>query len=161
VSLLGILYRSGEKLKYRKANIDDIDKLVNLRKKQLVDEGIEPNIDIDTELYVFFKNKLSDGTLIQWLVEDNEEIIACGAVIFYEFPPSYTNKTGKKAYIANMYTEEYYRGQGIATNLLTKLVDEAKNSGIKKIWLVASKLGRPVYKKFGFQETEEFLELNF
>jgi ribosomal protein S18 acetylase RimI-like enzyme len=155
------IYRSGEKLKFRKANTDDIDKLVDLRKKQLVEEGIEPNIDIDTELYVFFKNKLSEGTLIQWLVEDNEEIIACGAVIFYEFPPSYTNKTGKKAYITNMYTKENYRGQGIATNLLTKLVDEAKNSGITKIWLGASKLGKPVYKKFGFQETDEWLELNF
>ncbi|MDR7002412.1 GNAT family N-acetyltransferase [Neobacillus niacini] len=146
---------------YRKANIDDIEKLVELRKNQLVDEGIEPNIDIDTDLSVFFKNKLSDGTLIQWLVEDNEEIIACGAVIFYEFPPSYTNKTGKKAYFANMYTNKNYRGQGIATKLLTKLVDEVKNSGISKIWLGASKMGRPVYKKFGFIETDEFLELNF
>nr|WP_250211792.1 hypothetical protein [Peribacillus simplex] len=51
-------------MKYRKANIDDIDKLVELRKKQLVDEGIEPNIDIGRELYAFFKNKLSEGTLI-------------------------------------------------------------------------------------------------
>jgi ribosomal protein S18 acetylase RimI-like enzyme len=148
-------------LKYRKANMNDIDKLIGLRKKQLVDEGIEPNIDIDAELEVFFKNKLSDGSLNQWLVEDNEEIIACGAIIFYEFPPTYTNKSGKKAYITNMYTKENYRGQGIATHLLTRIVDEAKNSGIKKIWLGASKLGRPVYKKFGFKETDEWLELNF
>ncbi|OIK12995.1 GNAT family N-acetyltransferase [Bacillus sp. MUM 116] len=148
-------------LKYRKANLDDLYKLIDLRKKQLVDEGIEPNIDIDTELNDFFINKLSDGSLIQWLVEDNEEIIAGGAVIFYEFPPTYTNKSGKKAYITNMYTKENYRGQGIATNLLTKLVDETKNAGITKIWLGASKLGRPVYKKFGFKETDEWLELNF
>jgi ribosomal protein S18 acetylase RimI-like enzyme len=146
---------------YRKANMEDIDILVVLRKKQLVDEGIAPTIEIDTELYAFFQNKLSDGTLIQWLVEDQEEIIACGAVIFYEFPPTYTNKTGKKAYVTNMYTEENYRGQGIATNLLTKLVEEVKHAGVKKIWLGASKLGRPVYKKFGFQETDEWLELNF
>ncbi|UOB81990.1 GNAT family N-acetyltransferase (plasmid) [Bacillus sp. ZJS3] len=147
-------------MKYRKANIDDINKLVELRKKQLFDEGIEPNINIDTELSVFFKNKLSDGTLIQWLVEDDEEIIACGAVIFYEFPPSYTNRTGKKAYIANMYTNENYREQGIATMLLTKLVNEVKISGVSKIWLEASKMGRLVYKKFGFIETDEYLELN-
>ncbi len=44
-------------MKYRKANINDIDKLVVLRKKQLVDEGIDPAIDIDTELHAFFKNK--------------------------------------------------------------------------------------------------------
>lgn len=148
-------------LKYRKAIIDDIVKLIDLRKRQLVDEGIEPNIDIDRELNLFFHNKLSDGSLIQWLAEDNEEIIATGAIIFYEFPPTYTNKSGKKAYITNMFTKENYRGQGIATKLLTKLVDEAKDSGISKIWLGASKLGRPVYKKFGFVETDEWLELNF
>jgi ribosomal protein S18 acetylase RimI-like enzyme len=150
-------------LKYRKANIDDIDTLISLRKKQLVDEGIEPtiDIDIDRQLYDFFQKKLSDGSLIQWLVEDKEEIIACGAIVIYEFPPSFTNKTGKKAYVTNMYTKETYRGQGIATTLLTKLVDEVKEAGITKIWLGASKLGRPVYKKFGFQETDEWLELNF
>lgn len=147
-------------LKYRKAKIDDISELIDLRKKQLVDEGIESSIDIDNELSIFFNNKLREGSLIQWVVEEKEEIIACGAVIFYEFPPTYTNKSGKKAYITNMYTQANYRGQGIATSLLTKLVEETKNAGISKIWLGASKLGRPVYKKFGFKETDEWLELN-
>ena len=127
---------------------------------QLIDEGIKPDEDIDRELSIFFKSKLTDGTLIQWLVEDHEEIIACGAVLFYDFPPSYTNKTGKKAYISNMYTTESYRGQGIAKKLLTKLVEEAKMSGVSKLWLVASEMGKPVYKKFGFMETDDYLELN-
>ncbi|RXZ78550.1 N-acetyltransferase [Paenibacillaceae bacterium] len=115
---------------------------------------------IDAELHDFFTNKLNDASLTQWLVEDNEEIIACGAIIFYEFPPTYTNKSGKKAYITNMYTKENFRGQGIATSLLTKLVDEAKAADISKLWLGASKLGRPVYKSYGFTETDEWLELN-
>ncbi|MCM3163199.1 GNAT family N-acetyltransferase [Metabacillus litoralis] len=147
-------------MNYRRANLNDIELMVELRKKQLVDEGIEPNINIDKELSVFFRDKLSEGRLIQWLVEDDEEVIACGAVIFYDFPPSYTNKTGKKGYIANMYTKENYRGQGIAKNLLSKLVEDVKLSGISKIWLGASEMGRPVYKKFGFKETDEYLELN-
>ncbi|MBI0580062.1 GNAT family N-acetyltransferase [Neobacillus cucumis] len=124
--------------------------LLKQKNSKLVSFIITNFIDIDRELC----------TLIQWLVGDNEEIIACGAVLFYEFPPSYTNKTGKKAYIVNMYTNQNYRGQGIATKLLTKLVDEVKSSGISKIWLGASKMGRPVYKKFGFRERDEFLELN-
>ncbi|EEM13613.1 MULTISPECIES: GNAT family N-acetyltransferase [Bacillus] len=147
-------------MKFRKATINEIDKLIYLRKKQLVDEGIEPNQNIDTELKEFFTNKMNDGSLIEWIVEDNEEMIATGAIIFYEFPPTYTNKSGKKAYITNMYTKENYRGKGIATKLLTKLVAEAKTAGITKIWLGASKLGRPVYKRFGFKETDEWLELN-
>ncbi|MBQ4870334.1 GNAT family N-acetyltransferase [Priestia megaterium] len=147
-------------MKFRKATVNEIDQLIYLRKKQLVDEGIEPNQEIDTELKEFFTNKMSDGSLVEWVVEDNDKIIATGAIIFYEFPPTYTNKSGKKAYITNMYTKESYRGQGIATKLLTKLVAEAKTAGIIKIWLGASKLGRPVYKKFGFKETDEWLELD-
>lgn len=132
-----------------------MDQLIHLRKKQLVDEGYEPNQDIDRELHDFFHNKMSDGSLIEWIVEDHGEIIATGAIIFYEFPPSYTNKSGKKAYITNMYTKENYRGQGIATKLLTKLVEEARIAGVSKIWLGASILGKPVYQKFGFQETKD------
>lgn len=147
-------------MNYRKASLDDVDQLIALRKRQLVDEGIEPTIDINEELREFFHHKLSDGTLVQWLVEDEKEIIACGAIIFYDFPPSYTNKSGKKGYICNMYTNENYRGQGIATQLLHELVDEAKQLGITKIWLGASKLGMPVYKKFGFKESDDWLELN-
>ncbi|MGK3723205.1 GNAT family N-acetyltransferase [Priestia megaterium] len=147
-------------MKFRKATANETDQLIYLRKKQLVDEGIEPNQEIDTELKEFFTNKMSDGSLVEWIVEDNDEIIATGAIVFYEFPPTYTNKSGKKAYITNMYTKESYRGQGIATKLLTKLVAEAKTAGIIKIWLGASKLGRPVYKKFGFKEADEWLELD-
>ena len=147
-------------LEYRKASIHDINMLVELRKKQLADEGMDQNIDIDSELFLFFKNKLDDGSLIQWLAEDKGKVIACGAVIIYDFPPSYVNKTGKRAYIANMYTNKQYRGQGIATKLLTRLVEEVKASGISKIWLGASEMGRPVYKKFGFRETDEYLELD-
>ncbi len=147
-------------LNYRKATLGDMNELIELRKRQLVDEGIKPSIEIDEELNNFFVNKLSDGSLIQWLVEENEEIIACGAVILYEFPPTYTNKSGKKAYITNMYTKENYRGQGIATSILKRLVAEVETLGVSKIWLGASKMGRPVYKKFGFQETDEWLELN-
>jgi GNAT superfamily N-acetyltransferase len=147
-------------LNYRKASMDEIHQLIELRKKQLIDEGIEPYQNIDAELLSFFNHKMSDGSLIEWIVEDNEEIIATGAVMFYDFPPSYSNKSGKKAYITNMYTREDYRGQGIATRMLSILVDEARTAGISKIWLGASKLGRPVYKKFGFQDTDEWLELN-
>jgi len=148
-------------MKYRKATVDDINLLVEMRKIQLFDEGIKADKDIDNELKTFFQKKLAEGTLIQWVVEVEEqnEIIATGAIVIYDFPPSYTNKSGKKAYVTNMYTKNDYRGKGIATSLLTKLVDEAKNLNITKMWLGASKLGRPVYKKFGFKETDEWMEL--
>ena len=144
---------------YRKATIEDINLLIDLRKKQLVDEGINPDNDIDEELRDFFQNAFLSGSIIQFLAVNQGEVIASGAIVIYSFPPSYTNKSGKKAYVTNMYTRKDNRGKGIGTNILSKLVEEAKSLGISKMWLGASVLGRPVYKKFGFQETDEWMEL--
>ncbi|WP_312094121.1 GNAT family N-acetyltransferase [Niallia sp.] len=146
-------------MNYRKATVADVNLLMEWRKTQLVDEGIKADKDIDIELEAFFRKKLAAGSLIQLVVEEQNEIIATGAIVIYDFPPSYTNKSGKKAYVTNMYTKNDYRGKGIASSLLMKLVEEAQNLGITKMWLGASKLGRPVYKKFGFTETDEWMEL--
>lgn len=147
-------------MKIRKATVNDIDMLVALRKIQLVDEGQIPRINIDKELTGFFQKKMTDGTLTQWIVENEEEIMATGAVIFYDFPPSFTNKTGKRAYIANMYTKKSYRGQGIATNLLKMMIKDIKETGVTSIFLIASEMGRPVYKKIGFKDATEFLKFD-
>lgn len=63
-----------------------------------------------------------------------------------------------KGYVTNMYTAPEHRRRGIATLLLGKLVKEAKSRNVEKLWLHASKMGRPVYLKYGFQETDELLE---
>ncbi|MDU1909611.1 GNAT family N-acetyltransferase [Fusobacterium sp.] len=146
-------------MEFRRATLEDIELLIDLRKKQLIDEGIRITQNIDYELDGFFRNFLGNNTMIEWLVESNSIVIASAAVIFYDFPPTYTNISGKKAYITNMYTSPEYRGKGIATSLLNRLVKDIQQAGIEKVWLGASKLGRPVYKKFGFKETDEWLEI--
>lgn len=147
-------------MNYRLATIEDIDQLVLLRKKQLIDEGILPDIEIDEELYQFFRNRFADRSLVEWLGVDQAETVATAAIVFYEFPPTYTNRSGIKGYITNMYTNPRYRKQGIATHMLDLLVEEAKTREVEKLWLGASKLGRPVYLKYGFSGTHEWLELN-
>ena len=58
-----------------------------------------------------------------------------------------------------MYTAPDYRGRGIATTLLNKLLDVAKQRGVHQIWLHASHLGKPVYERVGFVEANEYMEL--
>lgn len=147
-------------MNYRKAELGDIPALMELRKKQLIDEGISPDQDIDGELFSFFTDKMKDGSLVEWVAQEDEKIVATAAVIFYAFPPSYTNKKGVKGYITNMYTNPDFRGRGIAGLLLDRLVKEAASRDVKTLWLSASKMGRPVYLKYGFKETGEWMELD-
>ena len=145
---------------YRIATVNDIDALVKLRKAQLVDEGIVPNQDIDNELINFFEKKLNDNSLIEWLRVKDNNIIVTASIIFYDFPPTYTNKIGVKGYITNMYTKPEYRNRGIATLLLNKLMEEAKNRKVEKLCLIASKMGKSVYLKCEFSESNDWLEFN-
>ena len=143
---------------FRKATINDIVQISELRKKQLQDEGQKSSINMDEELHQFFKDKMSSGDLIEWIAEDSNGIIATSAIIFMDFPPSFTNPTGKRGYIANMYTSDKYRGQGIAGRLLEYLEKEAQARGVEMLFLHASEMGRRAYVKSGFSETDTFME---
>ena len=145
----------------RKATIDDLNIIVKLRKQQLIDEGSNPIIDIDHDLETFFTNVITDESLYQLLAVENEEVIATGAIIYYPFPPSYINQSGERAYVTNIYTHPNFRGRGIAQQNISLLIKDAEARDIKKIFLAASPLGKPVYKKLGFEEAPEWMEINY
>lgn len=147
-------------MEYRIGTMDDIETMCVLRKRQLMDEGLSPDVDIDAELSEFFEKKLRSGEMVEWLLEEKGEVIATGAIVFYELPPSFSNKSGVKGYITNMYTKPQFRGRGIATSMLSRLAKEAKRRGVKKLWLGASKMGKPVYEKFGFREASGWLVMD-
>lgn len=137
---------------FRLATKEDLLDLCEIRKKQLVHEGIEPCVSIDQQLQDFFTKFLDNHQIYEILAFDQGKIIATGAVCFYDYPPTYTNQSGKIAYITNMFTEPHYRKQGIATQILHMLEEEVKRRHVEIMRLGASQLGRPVYEKFGFQQ---------
>ena len=145
---------------FRLGTKEDIPLMCQLRKKQLVDEGIGPCIDIDDELLRFFEDKIGDNSLVEWLIEEDGEVVATAAIQFVELPPTFTNRTGVRGYVTNMYTAPAYRKKGYATMLLGKLMDESRKRGVFRIWLGASVYGRPVYKRFGFVDADTHMELN-
>ena len=143
----------------RKAATHEVPILSRLRQSQLIDEGQAPNCNIDDEVESFLRRRIEDGSLIEWVAEDNGRIVATSAIVFYDFPPSFENPHGMRGYITNMYTAPDYRGRGLAPILLDKLVDEAKARDVHIIFLAASELGKPVYRKYGFSEAPEWMEL--
>ena len=142
---------------FRKAEISDIEHLAGIRKLQLQNEGQKPDINIDQELRRFFEEKMKTGELVEWVAEEGE-IIATAAILFMDFPPAFNNPTGKKGYITNMYTADAYRRQGIATQLMQKLEQEAKKRGVTKLILHASEMGRKAYAKCGYEELDVYMK---
>ena len=143
----------------RKAELKDAALLSETRKLQLIDEGIAPDCDIDAELDVFFKKWLVSENFLQLIAEEDGKLLSTAAVIYYDLPPSFTNKIGVRGYITNVYTAPEHRRKGLSKMLLTELLKDAETRGIKKLWLGASKDGRPLYEKLGFIQQESYMEL--
>lgn len=142
---------------FRQATIEDIPELVKCRIRQLIDEGQEPDKDIRTVNTEYFREYMESGQMEEWVCEEKGSIIATGAIIYFRFPPSFTNRGGLKGYITNIYTDPEYRGQGVATQMLSILEDRMREQGVCRIWLEASKWGKPVYEKYGFKENDTIL----
>lgn len=74
-------------MNYRIATKKDISIMCQIRKQQLIDEGIDsdPNISIDEEWYRYFEETLSEGSLVEWLLEKDGMVIATAAIVLLNF----------------------------------------------------------------------------
>ena len=143
----------------RKAEARDIPQLVALRKRQLLDEGMEPDGDLADALRDYFAAGLADGSYVCWVAEAGGEIVATGGVCLYTLPPTDRNPTGRTAYIVCMYTQPDYRRRGLATRLLGRVLDEARARGCAVARLHASAQGRALYESLGFTASTGYMAL--
>ena len=141
----------------RPANENDIPILVELRKRQLMDEG--EGVPSDRHLAHYFTASMAEGSFAAWVMEEEGEIIATGGVCFYALPPTYRNPTGRTAYVTNMYTKNEYRRRGIAAELLGLAIAEAKARGCGVVRLHASEEGRSIYQRAGFVDSGGYMAM--
>ncbi|MFX0094956.1 MAG: GNAT family N-acetyltransferase [Candidatus Hodarchaeota archaeon] len=139
----------------RRAKKTDVDELVALRMELLREIG---NISKDCKVNVlkksirqFFIQKLPKEEFIAWIAEVDEGIIGTSGLIFCEKPPLANNVSGFEGYIMNMYTVPEWRGKGVASTLLQKLMSYLKTRKIQVIRLHAEEAGKAIYKKAGFE----------
>ena len=151
-------------IKYRKANINDVNILSKLRSDLLM-EAKDVNSEterskVEIAIKQYFETALANDSFVAWLALDGDNIIATSGLSFSVVPPSFKCLDGKVAYIMNMFTLPNYRKQGIAMELLKKIVDEAKNRGYARITLHTTEMGRTLYEKYGFKDSHGYMIFN-
>ena len=90
----------------------------------------------------FLNNETKNGW---YLCLDGERIIAGMGVIDNDFH----DRKDLSPNVCAVYTEEDYRGQGIAGALLNLVVDDMKKRGVSPIYLVTDHIG--FYEKYGWE----------
>lgn len=147
-------------LEYRRATIDDIERLVELRIAQLREEGAEESVDLRPALREYYARHFSDGTFVSWVACDSgDSIVGTGGISLVEKPPYFGCPTGRIALLSSVYTLPSWRRRGIATELLRRVTDEARDLGCGAVHVTGSDAGVLLYRSFGFTHNANFMQL--
>lgn len=77
---------------------------------------------------------------------------------FVEKPPYFACPSGKIALLSSMFTDPDYRRKGIAKELLSRVIKEAKDYGCGTVQITASDMGVKLYTDFGFVHNQNFMQ---
>lgn len=143
---------------YRKITDKDIDIFIEMRINQLREEGAKEDIDLVPALRDYYQHHISDGTFISWIALDNEKIIGTSGISIVEKPPYFGCPSGKIGLLSSMFTDKAYRRKGIAKQLLSRVVNEAREQGCGTVQITASDMGVLLYSDFGFTKNNNFMQ---
>ena len=143
---------------YKKLTEKDLDTFIEMRINQLREEGAKEDIDLRPALKDYYTRHMSDGTFLSWLAVDNDKIIGTSGMSIVEKPPYFGCPSGRIGLLSSMFTDKNYRRQGIAKELLSRVVNEAKECGCGTVQITASDMGVLLYTDFGFTKNNNFMQ---
>lgn len=98
---------------------------------------------------------------MSWLAMDGDTIIGTSGMSFVERPPVFSCPSGRIGILSSMFTANQYRRKGIAKELLSRVVQEAKEYGCGAVQITASDMGVLLYSDFGFKKNGNFMQYTF
>lgn len=145
-------------ISYRKMTKNDLETFIRMRIAQLREEGATEELDLVPALRDYYHWHMADGTFVSWLALDGERIVGTSGMSFVEKPPYFSCPTGRIGLLSSMYTDPAYRRQGIAKELLKRVVEEARAYDCGSVQITASDMGVLLYADFGFVKNGNFMQ---
>lgn len=143
---------------YKRLTEKELNTFIEMRIDQLREEGAKEEIDLAPALKQYYMRHMADGTFVSWLAFDGNKIIGTSGMSFVEKPPYFGCPSGKIGLLSSMFTNPDYRRKGIAKELLSHVVNEAREYGCGTIQITASDMGVKLYTDFGFVHNENFMQ---
>jgi GNAT superfamily N-acetyltransferase len=153
-------FYTGRMFETRLATVADAALIAEQRCRMFVDAGQAEGVALDkvkANFEAWVRPRLQDGSYVGWLVQEGERVVAGAGMWLMEFPPHWMDAMPLRAYLLNFYVELEFRGNGLAYSLLRTTVEEARRRGIKVVSLHASKFGKPLYERNGFELSSEMI----
>ncbi len=147
--------------------IKDIDLLLKLRMEVLftVFEDESKNLteadweEIRNQNRRYYESQLERNGHKACVAYLDGALAGCGGICLYDEMPSPDNRSGKCAYLMNIYVRDEYRRRGLARNICNYLIENAKEYGAEKIYLESSDMAVPFYESIGFKDMNGYMKL--
>lgn len=149
---------------YKKLTEAELDTFIRMRILQLTEEymtegkTVPEGVDLEPALKDFYHRHMADGTFVSWIAMDGDKIIGTSGMSFVEKPPYFGCPSGRIGLLSSMFTDPEYRRQGIAKELLSRVVEEARKYGCGVVQITASDMGVLLYTDFGFVKNGNFMQ---
>ena len=145
-------------IEYQRLTEKELDNFIDKRIHQLREEGAKEEIDLVPALKDYYQRHMAEGTFVSWIALDGNTMIGTSGMSFVEKPPYFGCPSGKIGLLSSMYTDPDYRRKGIAKELLSRVIKDAKEYGCGTIQITASEMGVKLYTDFGFVHNENFMQ---
>ena len=143
---------------YQKLTDDKIDTFIQMRINQLLEEGATRDVDLAPSLKDYYTRHMADGTFVSWIAMDGDRIVGTSGMSFVEKPPYFGCPSGRIGLLSSMFTHPDYRRKGIAKELLSRVIEEARTYGCGTVQITASDMGVLLYSDFGFVKNKNFMQ---
>ena len=120
--------------------------------------GQEPDDRLLAANRHYYTRHIADVSHLAFVAAVGGEDTGCGAICLTDELPSPDNPSGRCAYLMNIYVREAFRRQGVAHQIVSCLIDEAKKRGCGKIYLETTTDGKPLYSSLGFRDMPDMMK---
>ncbi len=147
----------------RSANDSDAPALAKLRyalRSSMGGAVTEPEDEFLQRCAEWMKEHLKAGSLWQcWVAERDEDLIGCLWLQMVEKIPNPRSEPEHHAYITNFFIQEFARGKGIGSRLLSTAIAWCEAGDVHAVILWPTERSRTLYERRGFAVRDDLMEL--
>jgi GNAT superfamily N-acetyltransferase len=131
--------------------------VADLREAMFVDIGWVEGTrhDVVDATVDYFERTIADGTYIGYLAEEGGVAVGTVGAVVVIVPPYGEDLLGRIPRVQNVYVLPGHRRRGIARQLMRTLLEELRAQGLRRVSLMATEYGKPLYEEFGFEDVPE------
>lgn len=142
----------------RPASAADIDALVELRERMLVELGSDDGArlaSLATSSAEWLARAFSEDRAAGWLAHRDGVVVGGITVILTETLPQYRSLRGRVATILGLFVAPEERGAGLASDLVSGALAHARRWEADVVVLHSAAKALPIYERLGFIPTKE------